>query len=215
MNTLDKLIEEASGTKDKLIYSGVKLFSSKGYANVGIRALCASVGIKESSFYNHFKSKEGLFREIMGLLTAGGDSVIYTELEIEEMISKMTLEAFMIGHLRRIQAVFTNPVFPALMRLIVMESYINPIAYELSVHNNYDALAEVTINILEKYRAKGEVVDCDLREMVEHFHYGLSSYNDTYLLNDAWGKDQSLVLKQMEDYTRFFIKVLKGEFSYE
>lgn len=215
MNTLDKLIAETSGTKEKLIYSGVKLFSTKGYANVGIRTLCSSVGIKESSFYNHFKSKEGLFRDIMGLLTAGGDRVMYSEEAIAQIPSKMPMEAFLMDHVKRIQAVFQEPVFSAVMRLIVMESYVNPIAYELSVYNNYDAIADVTVRILSQYMDKGEIIDCNLQEMVQHFHYGLNAYNETYLLNDAWGKDQAHVLREMEDFTKFFIKVLKGEFSHE
>jgi len=64
---------QSTNTKERLLYRGIKLFSAKGYSNIGIRQLCTSVGIKESSFSNHFKSKESLFREIMGLMVREGE----------------------------------------------------------------------------------------------------------------------------------------------
>lgn len=211
MDSINMLIKQSTSTKERLIYSGIKLFSAKGYSNVGIRQLCTSVGIKESSFYNHFKSKESLFREIMGLMVSEGDQVLFTDEEINLLVEKMSIDAFMQENLRRIQSAFTNPVFIAIMRLVVMEGFINPVAYELSEINSYYDVRNATIKILERYQEKGEIKACDISTVVDTYYHGLKTYNDTYCLNDAWKKDQQKVLEDMEAFNQFYIDLLKGE----
>lgn len=51
-------------TKDIIYQNAVKLFSEHGYANFGMRQLAKSVGIKASSIYNHYKSKEDILMDI-------------------------------------------------------------------------------------------------------------------------------------------------------
>lgn len=49
-----------SGTKLAIFEAAVDLFSSKGYSTVGIRQIAKAVGIKSSSIYNHFESKDAI-----------------------------------------------------------------------------------------------------------------------------------------------------------
>ena len=44
--------------KEKVIETGVNLFCSKGYSNLGIDEICKSTGMTKGAFYNAFKSKE-------------------------------------------------------------------------------------------------------------------------------------------------------------
>ncbi len=41
------------------------MFSVKGYDAVSIRQIASAVGIKESSIYNHFKSKQDILNKII------------------------------------------------------------------------------------------------------------------------------------------------------
>ena len=52
-----------TGTKWKLFTTAIDLFSTKGYANVGIREIADVVGIKWPGIYNHFKSKDAFLDE--------------------------------------------------------------------------------------------------------------------------------------------------------
>ncbi len=56
---------EVRNTKALLIRAAIDLFSEKGYASVSIRELAKCVGIKSSSIYNHFASKEDIMLTIM------------------------------------------------------------------------------------------------------------------------------------------------------
>lgn len=48
-------------TKDRIAQEALYLFSEKGYAATSVRDIAAAVGIKDSSLYNHYKSKQEIF----------------------------------------------------------------------------------------------------------------------------------------------------------
>lgn len=52
-------------TKEKIFDASIDLFSQYGYDGVSIRQIAGEVGIKESSIYNHYKSKESIIDEIL------------------------------------------------------------------------------------------------------------------------------------------------------
>ena len=51
-------------TNDKIKYVAFKLFLEKGYEATNLREICREVGIKPSSLYFYFKSKQELFFRI-------------------------------------------------------------------------------------------------------------------------------------------------------
>jgi len=51
-------------TKEKIYENAIELFALHGYHNLGMRDLAKSVGIRASSIYNHYKSKEDILMEI-------------------------------------------------------------------------------------------------------------------------------------------------------
>lgn len=48
-------------TKEKILWEALELFSQRGYGAVSVRDIAGAVGVKESSLYNHFKSKREIF----------------------------------------------------------------------------------------------------------------------------------------------------------
>ena len=51
--------------KEKIFNVSVDLFSEHGYDGVSIRQIAREVGIKESSIYNHYPSKEAILDSIL------------------------------------------------------------------------------------------------------------------------------------------------------
>lgn len=52
-------------TKEKILNSALNLFSKNGYNAVSVRHIAAEVGIKASSLYNHFESKNDILNELI------------------------------------------------------------------------------------------------------------------------------------------------------
>ena len=47
-------------TKDKILFTSIRLFSQHGYNEVSMRDIAQAVGIKAASIYNHFESKKAI-----------------------------------------------------------------------------------------------------------------------------------------------------------
>lgn len=56
---------EVMNTKERIAREALQLFSAKGYAATSVRDIAAAVGIKDSSLYNHFKSKQEIFDHVV------------------------------------------------------------------------------------------------------------------------------------------------------
>lgn len=95
-------------TKDKIIEVALDLFSVNGYESVSVRDISKSVGIKESSLYNHFKNKQDIFDTIIQVCTEKamnqykdlkidqtlqGDFKVYDRIS-EELLIKISMDLF-------------------------------------------------------------------------------------------------------------------------
>lgn len=56
-----------TGTREKILYAAISLFAKNGYSSTSIRNIAKEVGIKASSIYNHFPSKEAIMDSIIDL----------------------------------------------------------------------------------------------------------------------------------------------------
>ncbi|MCL1983197.1 MAG: TetR family transcriptional regulator [Clostridiales bacterium] len=52
------------GTKKKIFYSAIRLFTERGYENVSLNDIADTIGIRQSAIYNHFKSKQEILDTI-------------------------------------------------------------------------------------------------------------------------------------------------------
>jgi len=55
----------SNSTKDRILGASIRLFGKIGYERVSIRQIASAVGIKESSIYNHYASKDDILYSIM------------------------------------------------------------------------------------------------------------------------------------------------------
>lgn len=60
-------------TKEKIFEVSLDLFSKKGYDSVSLREIAEDVGIKKSSIYSHYSSKEAILMDIFDYFTGRFD----------------------------------------------------------------------------------------------------------------------------------------------
>jgi hypothetical protein len=112
-------------TKEKIFDAAVDLFAERGYDGVSIRDIAAAVGIKESSIYKHYASKDEIMEKIVEYPIARIGLVGPQGVEDEELIVSMGLEGFMAISGR----IFTNwmddPYMEKIWRIICIELYHN------------------------------------------------------------------------------------------
>lgn len=54
-----------ASTKEKITTTALALFAQRGYDGVSVRDICKQVGIKESSLYYHFPSKQAILTTLL------------------------------------------------------------------------------------------------------------------------------------------------------
>jgi AcrR family transcriptional regulator len=56
--------EKGKRTTERIIESAAVLFAEKSFSGVTVRMIAGKAGIRESSIYNHFKSKDGILNTL-------------------------------------------------------------------------------------------------------------------------------------------------------
>jgi len=54
-----------SGTKERILLASASLFARDGYFGVSVKDIANAVGIKPASLYNHYESKEALWKAVL------------------------------------------------------------------------------------------------------------------------------------------------------
>jgi AcrR family transcriptional regulator len=65
------------GTKEHLLDAAIDLFSEKGFSEASIREITGRAGFRESSVYNHFKSKSDLIETILDMFSHEVSALTY------------------------------------------------------------------------------------------------------------------------------------------
>jgi len=205
---LTQLSSEAHTTKERLFINAVRLFSSQGVKGVGIREICQSVDIKESSFYNHFHSKEQLLNEIFSHYLEIGEKTILTTAEFDEILNLADAARFFPAIMEKFLHYTDDPLFQMMRRIVIMESFINPKAAEVAMKNLYFFRKESMEQGLRRMMEKGLIRGVDVSAVTVEYCYAASEMLDEFLLFDFWQSDTSGVTKKLTDHMTFFTNLI-------
>ncbi|WP_366924577.1 TetR/AcrR family transcriptional regulator [Metallumcola ferriviriculae] len=204
-----KMINDAATTKERIFYSAVYLFSTKGFANVGIRELCRSVDIKESALYNHYKSKEDLFLSILEVFKEASSKVVFSDEEIESAVQSGDIALFFKENMKKFSYSTNNPLYHTILQIILMESYTNAHAHDLARSHLYYLRRDYTEKVLRGMMDNGDIKECDVEVVTAEYYYGLKGLLDEYLLREVWNEDTDVIMKRIEKHIAFFVEILK------
>lgn len=119
-------------TKEKILNSALNLFSTKGYSAVSVRNIAAEVGIRASSLYNHFESKQDILDELIKV------NIRYIKDFVEEMYMEYKINTkkytnpesfsnnFIDSNLRIIKFLLENSTVVKFRKLLTIEQFSNP-----------------------------------------------------------------------------------------
>jgi AcrR family transcriptional regulator len=110
-------------TREKILETAIDLFSERGFNDVSVREITRAVSIKESSLYNHFKSKQEILNEIYEELIKQFDSMTLPEEVIASMIEKMSLEQFLLLSADNFERYMGDPRLRKIWRIISIERF--------------------------------------------------------------------------------------------
>ena len=118
-----------TGTKDRIMDTAIDLFSRKGYEAVSVQEIAAAVGIKKSSIYSHFKSKDQILQSILSYfskeLARSDVKRLDEEKLIEICLDTQGPAALMAVAGKQFDDLMKTPKMRKIWRMIAMEIYRN------------------------------------------------------------------------------------------
>lgn len=118
-----------TGTKDKIMDTAIDLFSRRGYEAVSMQDIADDVGIKKSSIYNHFKSKDQILQSILAYfskeLARADMKRLNEENIIETYLDTLGPVALMAAVGKQLEDLLKTPKMRKIWRMVAMEVYRN------------------------------------------------------------------------------------------
>lgn len=190
--------ENVISTKQKILETAITLFAEKGYSDVSIREITRAVGIKESSLYNHFASKQQILDEIFDYLAREFEKVSIPEDQVVRMIEKMSPEEFLEFSAKAFQSYMGNPVMMKIWRILSMERFKNDKANEFFRENLIDSAIRYQSLVFQTMMEKGLIRKLDPVLLAREFYsYMLYIYFRYFEMEKAENSAESREIQQM------------------
>lgn len=159
-------IDADSQTKEHILYNATLLFAQKGYAGVSMRDIATVIGIKPASLYNHFASKEILWKEALD--HAKGLYLLYFQ-QLDAALAKAETFAdvleIMFLEPKRMANVFTCYAFS----MVEVEQFRDDEAGEIFLHTILAYSIDFIQGWFDTCIAKGMVRPFDTRTVASFF----------------------------------------------
>ena len=96
----------ATGGRKNILREAATLFATKGFAESGLREIADMAGVRSSTVYHHFASKEKIYEEIIRIALDSLSAEVTAELQAlpADATPRMRVEASIAGHLRALHA---------------------------------------------------------------------------------------------------------------
>jgi len=142
--------------KETIIYESIKLFSTRGYASCSITEILEAANASKGGFYNHFKSKEDLFHDVLTVSQRlWREKTLYELDQIDSPLDRLKkfLENYRDRYLK------DNITFPGGCIFIAFSVELDNHRLELmqEVNKGFAGLKRMLRILLEQCKEKGEL----------------------------------------------------------
>ncbi|MBU5330964.1 TetR/AcrR family transcriptional regulator [Anaerocolumna aminovalerica] len=198
-------------TKETIIYQALTLFSKKGYEGVSMRDIANAVGIKASSLYNHFKSKQDIFDSIINEMSIRYEEAISSmevpHGEISEVVSKYldVSEQMLINLAKKMFLYFLKDDFASKFRkMLIIEQFKNNLVGEVFRNFFMDGPINFEKTLFGRMIEQGVFIQCDPYIMALHFYSPIFLLLNKY---DGAPEEEKEALDILEDHIIQFSKL--------
>ncbi|MBE6490462.1 MAG: TetR/AcrR family transcriptional regulator [Methanobrevibacter sp.] len=171
-------------TKDKIMDVSIDLFSKYGYDGVSVRQIAREVGIRESSIYNHYSSKQDILKAILNYYV---DEMVSDDIPLEQAAMNLDrgFDYFYKAGCDAFLSKLKEDRMMKITRLFFIESYHNDDVKNFLKEAIINAPVKGWIDLFNLMKAKNIIrKDCDVEQLSESFfYYGMFLLYEHFILN--------------------------------
>jgi AcrR family transcriptional regulator len=195
-------------TKDRIFDLSTELFSKKGFNRVSIRDIAAEVGIKQSSLYNHFASKEEILNDIYYFFKMEAVKVFPAIESLDDTIRKYTPEEFFkIGKELFIENML-NVRMEKVWRILFIEQASDQRIANIVLQESFKKSLNFTEISLEKMIDQKKIKPINPRICSYEYTYPLNFMFYEYIISRSINSDKKSLEKQMDEHISYFCNVI-------
>lgn len=197
-----------SATKRRILDTAVELFAQRGFSGASVRDITKLVGIKESSLYKHFTSKESILEMLFIHFRREFAKIIPPLEHLDWILANMTPQAFLERGVQNFKEHFADPVNRQLWRIVCIEKYRVPLARDIYFGDIVGNTTEFIALVFAKWITAGKIRSFDPRTMAVSYQYPLFTMITELVALHSEGKDTVPIERRMTDHVAFFCKVI-------
>lgn len=200
-------------TKEKILFEALELFSNNGFEAVSMRDIGAKVGIRESSIYKHYSSKQDILDAIVKRAMEEIDNIL-VELDVPNPNVNTSVSRYVDMKFEDIAALCTdmilkqrkNEIVAKFRKLLTIEQYRNEELRRIYIEVFMERQLKYNEKIFE-YLLKLGVVEGDSPKIM-----ALQFYAPFFMLQYKLYDDEDELEKELKEYVVIFLNgCLKGE----
>lgn len=193
--------------KQKIFDISIGLFSRFGYNGVSIRQIASKVGIKESSIYNHYNSKEEIMDSILNYYI---ERMLAQGIPLDDASANLDVgfDHFYQMGLNAFAMQLKDEKMSKITRIILIESYHNERINDFLKKSILEDAIKGWIVLFELMKSKKMIrEDADSLQLAESFYkYGLFLLYEHYIIN--YPEDDEIFVERLCEKSKNHIELL-------
>jgi AcrR family transcriptional regulator len=206
-----KTEEGKKPTKERIFDVSLDLFSQKGFDAVSVREIAREVGIRESSIYNHYKSKEAILDAIIDYFKSELSQSGLPEEEDAALMEQGPEVFFNVGASAYINQINT-PQMEKIWRLISIETYHNQKIRDFFKKELLEEPITVWEDVFQTMIEKNMIKPLNPRTLAyEYFSFIIFLFFEYFVLkyDEDLNSFMDLALKRLGNHTEFLLESIK------
>ncbi len=194
--------------RERILDASMNLFARKGFYAVSIREITRTVGIKESSLYNHFRNKEQLLEEILDRFQTQEEEFfkdLSPATEIEKIIENGKIKKFLNDELHRFLKFWDSPQRERLWFIASMEQHRNPRAAQL-ILQGFQRTRKVLNTLIQMLIDRKVISPQNPDLLAAEYTYTMRAMLLEYRLLKVTNQSTGVIKKTMRAYIQHFLE---------
>jgi AcrR family transcriptional regulator len=205
-------VEGEKGTKEKIFDAAVELFAERGYDGVSVRDIAKAVGIRESSVYKHYVSKDDILDSVFEYLKSRLYAAPAPGMSMDALLDRMSFEQVLELGFASLKGMVADPYMIRIVRIITIELHHNAKIREFFLNEMFERPVNEYELMFRRLMDQGKIRKLDPRALaMAYFAFSVYMHFETFILRYEEGMDMGRIERKSRAQMKLFVEMIKPE----